>query len=148
MACHVQTSVSDGGCRDRKRWILSVPVKGELWLDSGAVSAVKDQKKSLFAAGILKVTGGFAAQDALVLCDASGYEFARGLCNYSQQEVLVVQVGTPVPSPHPFCSRLSVKRYYHHTYQVYVLIYMISCTVVYICHSSDGYWGPETIYCF
>ncbi|KAL3157182.1 hypothetical protein ABBQ38_001421 [Trebouxia sp. C0009 RCD-2024] len=77
--------------RDRKRWILSVPVKGELWLDSGAVSAVKNHRKSLFAAGILKVTGGFAAQDALVLCDASGYEFARGLCNYSQQEVLTVQ---------------------------------------------------------
>ncbi len=79
-------------CRDRKRWILSVPVKGELWLDSGAVAAVRDQKKSLFAAGILKITGDFAAQDAVVLCDSSGYEFARGLCNYTQSEVHKVQV--------------------------------------------------------
>ena len=79
-------------CRDRKRWILSVPVKGELWLDSGAVAAVRDHKKSLFAAGILKITGDFAAQDAIVLCDSSGYEFARGLCNYTLKEVQKVQV--------------------------------------------------------
>ncbi len=70
-----------------------MPVKGELWLDSGAVAAVRDQKKSLFAAGILKITGDFAAQDAVVLCDSSGYEFARGLCNYTQSEVHKVQVG-------------------------------------------------------
>lgn len=69
-----------------------MPVKGELWLDSGAVAAVRDQKKSLFAAGILKITGDFAAQDAVVLCDSSGYEFARGLCNYTQSEVHKVQV--------------------------------------------------------
>ena len=80
-------------CRDRKRWILSVPVKGELWLDSGAVAAVRDHKKSLFAAGILKITGDFAAQDAVVLCDSNGYEFARGLCNYTLKEVQKVQVG-------------------------------------------------------
>lgn len=67
-------------------------MKGELWLDTGAVAAVKQQKKSLFAAGILKITGGFAAQDAVVLCEASGYEFARGLCNYTHQELLTLQV--------------------------------------------------------
>ena len=69
-----------------------MPVKGELWLDSGAVAAVRDHKKSLFAAGILKITGDFAAQDAIVLCDSSGYEFARGLCNYTLKEVQKVQV--------------------------------------------------------
>ena len=83
-------------CRDRKRWILSVPVKGELWLDSGAVAAVKQHSKSLFAAGILNIQGAFAAQDAVVLCDDSGYEFARGLCNYTCQELLKVQVSKPV----------------------------------------------------
>ena len=69
-----------------------MPVKGELWLDSGAVAAVKQHSKSLFAAGILNIQGAFAAQDAVVLCDASGYEFARGLCNYTHQELLKVQV--------------------------------------------------------
>ena len=78
--------------RDRKRWILSVPVKGELWLDGGALAAVKEHSKSLFAAGIVNIQGAFAAQDAVVLCDANGYEFARGLCNYTHQELLKVQV--------------------------------------------------------
>ena len=72
-----------------------MPVKGELWLDDGAVAAVRDQKKSLFAAGILKITGDFAAQDAVVLCDSNGYEFARGLCNYTQADVQKVQVSCP-----------------------------------------------------
>ena len=37
-------------CSGRKRWILSVPVKGDVWLDHGAVHAVRDRKKSLFSA--------------------------------------------------------------------------------------------------
>ena len=73
-----------------------MPVKGELWLDSGAVAAVRQHRKSLFAAGILNIQGAFAAQDAVVLCDARGYEFARGLCNYTHQELLKVQVSRPV----------------------------------------------------
>jgi glutamate 5-kinase len=45
----------DNVAKGRKRWILSVPVRGQLWLDTGAVRAVKDRHKSLFAPGILKV---------------------------------------------------------------------------------------------
>jgi hypothetical protein len=41
--------------KGRKRWILSVPVRGQLWLDAGAVKAVKDRHKSLFCPGITKV---------------------------------------------------------------------------------------------
>ena len=48
--------------RGRKRWILSVPVRGEVWLDGGAVAAVRDRKKSLFSAGIHRVEGEFEAQ--------------------------------------------------------------------------------------
>ncbi|GAB4816496.1 hypothetical protein N2152v2_003542 [Parachlorella kessleri] len=73
--------------RGRKRWILSVPVKGELWLDTGAVRAVKDRHASLFSAGIVKVMGDFHAQDAVRLCDANGLEFGRGLINYQHDEV-------------------------------------------------------------
>jgi hypothetical protein len=36
--------------------------RGQLWLDAGAVRAVRDRHKSLFAAGITKVTGDFHAQ--------------------------------------------------------------------------------------
>lgn len=48
--------------RGRKRWILSVPVRGEVWLDEGARRAVQDRKKSLFSAGIVHLTGDFEAQ--------------------------------------------------------------------------------------
>ncbi|KAI7845040.1 hypothetical protein COHA_001406 [Chlorella ohadii] len=73
--------------KGRKRWILSVPVRGEVWLDSGAQAAVQDRKKSLFSAGIIKVDGEFEAQDAVRLCDEQGSEFARALINYSSHEV-------------------------------------------------------------
>ena len=43
-------------CRGKKRWIMSVPSKGEVWVDAGAVRAVRDARKSLFSAGIVKVT--------------------------------------------------------------------------------------------
>jgi len=71
----------------RKRWILGVPVRGSLWLDDGAVKAVRDRKKSLFTAGIFKTEGDFGAQDAVSLCDSDGAEFARGLVNYDKDEV-------------------------------------------------------------
>eukprot|EP00891_Asterochloris_glomerata_P000672 jgi/Astpho2/672/Aster-04507 len=78
--------------RGRKRWILSVPVKGALLLDAGAVRAIRDRAKSLFSAGIVKVVGDFAAQDAVSLCDEDGAEFGRGLCNYRHDEVARVGV--------------------------------------------------------
>lgn len=73
--------------RGRKRWLLSVPVRGALWMDSGAVRAVKDKHKSLFSAGITRVVGTFQAQDAVSLCDDSGAEFGRGLVNFTHEEV-------------------------------------------------------------
>ena len=83
-------------CRGRKRWILSVPVKGTLLMDEGAVRAVIERSKSLFSAGIVGVSGDFNAQDAVQLCDADGTELGRGLCNYSAAEVDRIKV-TPIP---------------------------------------------------
>lgn len=80
------------GCRGRKRWILSVPVKGSLRMDAGAVRAVEQRSKSLFSAGIVAVSGDFSAQDAVALCDAAGRELGRGLCNYSAAEVDKIKV--------------------------------------------------------
>ncbi|KXZ50921.1 hypothetical protein GPECTOR_14g168 [Gonium pectorale] len=69
--------------KGRKRWILSVPVRGQLWLNAGAVHAVRDKRKSLFAAGITKVSGDFQAQDCVSLLDPSGVEIAVGLASAS-----------------------------------------------------------------
>ncbi|GIL76458.1 hypothetical protein Vretimale_5990 [Volvox reticuliferus] len=76
--------------KGRKRWILSVPVRGNLFLDAGAVHAVRDKHKSLFAAGITRVTGTFHSQDCVSLCDALGVELGRGLVNFSSEDVNAV----------------------------------------------------------
>jgi glutamate 5-kinase len=72
----------------RKRWIAHGPVPvGKLYLDEGAVRAIRDAGKSLLAAGIVQVEGTFESQDAVLLCDRTGQEIARGLVNYSSQEL-------------------------------------------------------------
>ncbi|WPT16155.1 Glutamate 5-kinase [Picochlorum sp. SENEW3] len=77
--------------RGRKRWILSMKSIGELWLDAGAVRAVKDRHCSLFSAGIIKVVGHFSDQDVVAICDEEGREFARGLVNYNHVQVDAVK---------------------------------------------------------
>ena len=73
--------------KGRKRWILAVPVRGRIFLNFGAVKALRDHRKSLFPAGIIKTDGDFGPQDAVTLCDANGMEFARGLVNYSKEDI-------------------------------------------------------------
>jgi glutamate 5-kinase len=72
----------------RKRWIAHslVPV-GKLYLDQGAIAAIVKSGKSLLAAGITNIEGDFRSSDAVQLCDSSGVEVARGLVNYSRNEL-------------------------------------------------------------
>lgn len=72
----------------RKHWIAHALVSaGKLWLDPGAVKAVKELGRSLLAAGITRISGEFQSQQAVQLCDPNGQEFARGLVNYSSQDL-------------------------------------------------------------
>ncbi|MDF5714439.1 MAG: glutamate 5-kinase [Rhizonema sp. NSF051] len=72
----------------RKRWIAygSLPL-GKLYLDDGAVVAISQSGKSLLATGITRVEGEFDTQDAVLLCNQSGSEIARGLVNYTSVEL-------------------------------------------------------------
>ncbi|ALF52572.1 glutamate 5-kinase [Nostoc sp. MBR 210] len=72
----------------RKRWIAYglVPT-GKLYLDQGAIAAISQAGKSLLAAGIKTLEGEFDTQDAVQLCDTNGNEIARGLVNYSSDEL-------------------------------------------------------------
>jgi glutamate 5-kinase len=72
--------------RGRGRWILSVPPSGDVFLDVGAVAAVK-RHGSLFAGGVLATGGDFEVHGAVRLCDAEGREFACGIINYSREDV-------------------------------------------------------------
>jgi glutamate 5-kinase len=72
----------------RQRWLAhGVVPTGLLYLDDGAVQAVRDGGKSLLPAGILHVEGEFDPQDAVKLCDRQGQEIARGLVNYGSDEL-------------------------------------------------------------
>jgi glutamate 5-kinase len=77
--------------KGRKRWVLSVPVKGEVWLDPGAVRAVRDRRCSLFSAGVIHVVGEFQPHDVVCVCDGKGQEFGRGMINMSHTDVIKVR---------------------------------------------------------
>ncbi|WP_420345533.1 glutamate 5-kinase [Pelagibius sp.] len=67
----------------RKRWIAgSLKPSGKLRLDAGALSALRSGK-SLLPAGVTAVEGEFQRGDAVLVCDPTGQEVARGLAAYS-----------------------------------------------------------------
>ncbi|MCM1981366.1 glutamate 5-kinase [Lyngbya confervoides] len=72
----------------RKHWIAHTLVPaGKLVLDDGAIRAITQLGRSLLPAGILTISGNFQAQQAVQICDAQDQEVARGLVNYSSQEL-------------------------------------------------------------
>ncbi len=76
----------------RQYWIAHglVP-EGKLYLDDGAVVALRERGKSLLAAGIIGVKGEFQSQEAVQLCGPGGEVIARGLVNYSSWEIERIQ---------------------------------------------------------
>lgn len=71
-----------------KRWIaFGAPPAGTLVVDDGAVSAVRDSGRSLLAVGIRDVMGEFESGSLVGLQSPDGVEFARGLANYSADEI-------------------------------------------------------------
>ncbi|PZV09040.1 MAG: glutamate 5-kinase [Leptolyngbya sp.] len=87
-AVGTQFSPSPRPSRARKRWIAAgLAPSGRLYLDQGATLAILQGGKSLLAAGITHLEGDFEAQDAVVVCAASGEEIARGIINYSAPDL-------------------------------------------------------------
>ncbi len=72
----------------RKRWIgLTVQPRGALVLDAGARHAVENQGRSLLAIGVVSVEGRFRKGDVVRLRHPDGCEFARGLTNYTADDL-------------------------------------------------------------
>jgi glutamate 5-kinase len=70
----------------RKKWIAgSLEPKGTLTIDAGAVAALR-RGKSLLPAGVIRVDGGFARGDAVIIRGPDGAEIARGLCAYDAED--------------------------------------------------------------
>ena len=71
----------------KKRWIaFTLQTRGNLTVDEGAKKALK-MGKSLLPSGMKKMDGKFRTGDAVSIKDGGGREFARGLINYSCEEV-------------------------------------------------------------
>ena len=72
----------------RKRWIAGQLIaKGEIALDAGAVEAVRNRGVSILAVGAVRATGEFRRGDMVRVTDVAGTEVAKGLVNYSGDEV-------------------------------------------------------------
>ena len=72
----------------RKRWLgfAAVP-KGAVVIDDGAARALLEKGKSLLAVGITRVKGTFEKGDIVAILNLQGGEVARGLTNYSSDEL-------------------------------------------------------------
>lgn len=75
-----------------KRWIgFGAPPAGLLVIDAGATKAVRESGRSLLAVGIADVQGEFEAGALVGLKSQDGTEIARGLANYSSDEIRRIQ---------------------------------------------------------
>ncbi|HOK04164.1 MAG TPA: glutamate 5-kinase [Victivallales bacterium] len=75
----------------KKRWLgFFSKSKGKLYVDDGAVKAIKEKNKSLLPSGIKKISGNFETGDTIDICSINGDVFARGLVNYNSKELLSI----------------------------------------------------------
>lgn len=72
----------------RKHWIAyNLEPSGEIIVDSGAYEALLQRGKSLLPSGLKEIHGSFGAGECVRCLDLKGKEFARGLVNYSAEEL-------------------------------------------------------------
>lgn len=72
----------------RLLWLAHLAAtRGTLTLDDGAVRAVAQRHRSLLPAGITAVSGDFEAGDPVEIADQAGKVVARGLVNFSADEL-------------------------------------------------------------
>jgi len=79
---------SQGPDAARKRWLAGhLQVRGRLVLDAGAVRVLRESGRSLLAVGVRDVQGSFRRGEMVVCVDEDGRECARGLVNYTSEEI-------------------------------------------------------------
>jgi glutamate 5-kinase len=72
----------------RRLWLAhAADTRGRVVVDAGAVRAITHGKKSLLAAGVVAVEGGFEAGDPIEIAGPDGAVVARGLVSYSSDEL-------------------------------------------------------------
>ncbi len=73
--------------QSRERWIGAVRPVGKIKVDAGAKKALVENHKSLLPAGVISVEGAFDAGDVIAIVSDDGTAIARGLSNYSAEDV-------------------------------------------------------------
>ena len=72
----------------KKQWLMGqLKAKGKLVLDSGAEVVILKHGRSLLPVGIVEVVGKFNRGDLVSCVNSMGHELARGLVNYSADDV-------------------------------------------------------------
>jgi len=72
----------------RKRWILGTITRGgHIVVDSGAVTAVRQNGRSLLPAGVKGVEGSFDRGETVEVRASSGERVAAGISNYASEEL-------------------------------------------------------------
>ncbi len=76
----------------RKRWLLSRTSKGSIYIDRGAVAALREQNKSLLPAGITRISGRFERGGIVdIMDDEKGMGIACGISNYSSDDIAIIK---------------------------------------------------------
>ncbi|HDY65176.1 MAG TPA: glutamate 5-kinase, partial [Phycisphaerae bacterium] len=74
------------------RWIgQAAKTAGRIIVDAGASRALLERGKSLLPSGIRSVKGNFAKGATVGVFDDHGNEIARGLTNYSSEQLVKIQ---------------------------------------------------------
>ena len=82
---------SEKGLSGKKRWIAyGAGSRGRVHINEGAKEAI-EKGASLLAVGIDDVSGPFQIGDVVSLIDVHGREFARGIVNYTSEEVNLIK---------------------------------------------------------
>ncbi len=72
----------------REKWIsLTRKHLGVIFVDDGASRALKADKRSLLASGVLKVGGSFKRGDVVEIASKDGAVFGRGVTRYAEREL-------------------------------------------------------------
>ncbi|MCJ7769052.1 MAG: glutamate 5-kinase [Dehalococcoidales bacterium] len=76
----------------RKRWMLSgLCVRGKLFIDSGAATALEKKNRSLLSAGIERVEGKCQRGDIVNIYNSRGTLIGCGISNYSSNDIEIIK---------------------------------------------------------
>lgn len=72
----------------KERWLATcAKANGKIYLDGGAIAAVREKGKSILPIGVVKVEGDFRRGDVITCVAEDGAPVAQGMSNYDRREI-------------------------------------------------------------